>query len=148
MIFHKVDSARAYLVDDDPVRPGLSYGFRTSSNKDFFVYENEFTGDVTACICVSYNDRVPTTVQELSWFPEFGDIPGIAVFYTVWSYQKGAGREIVFKAVDWIKENKPHITRFVTLSPKTKMAERFHLRNGAILLAENEESNNFEYRNV
>ena len=87
-------------------------------------------------------------MRDLVEFPDFADATRIAVFYTVWSYEKGAGREIVFKTVDWIKENKPHILRFVTLSPKTKMAERFHLRNGAVLLAENKESNNFEYRNV
>ena len=148
MILHKADPDRAYLVEDDPVRPNISYAFRTSVNKDFFVYENEFTGDAAACICVSYNDQVPTNMSELVEFPDFADVSRIAVFYTVWSYEKGAGREIVFKTVDWIKENKPHILRFVTLSPKTKMAERFHLRNGAVLLAENKESNNFEYRNV
>ena len=148
MILHKASPDRAYLVEDDPVRPNISYAFRTSVNKDFFVYENEFTGDAAACICVSYNDQVPTNMSELVEYPDFADVSRLAVFYTVWSYEKGAGREIVFKTVDWIKENKPHILRFVTLSPKTKMAERFHLRNGAVLLAENKESNNFEYRNV
>ena len=148
MILHKAGPDRAYLVEDDPVRPNISYAFRTSVDKDFFVYENELTGDAAACICVSYNDQVPTNMSELVEFPDFADVSRIAVFYTVWSYEKGAGREIVFKTVDWIKENKPHILRFVTLSPKTKMAERFHLRNGAVLLAENKESNNFEYRNV
>ena len=148
MILHKAGPDRAYLVEDDPVRPNISYAFRTSVDKDFFVYENELTGDAAACICVSYNDQVPTSMRDLVAFPDFADANRIAVFYTVWSYEKGAGRQIVFKTVDWIKENKPHILRFVTLSPKTKMAERFHLRNGAVLLAENKESNNFEYRNV
>jgi|TARA_A100001388_G_scaffold274689_1_gene258743 hypothetical protein len=148
MILHSVTPDRAYLVDDDPVRPNISYAFRISNNKDFFVYENELTADAAACICVSYNDQVPTNMSELIEFPNFADEPRIAVFYTVWSYEKGAGRDIVFKTVEWIKENKPHICRFVTLSPKTKMAERFHLRNGAVLLSENKESNNFEYRNV
>ena len=148
MILHSVTPDRAYLVDDDPVRPNISYAFRISNNKDFFVYENELTADAAACICVSNNDQVPTNMSELIEFPNFADEPRIAVFYTVWSYEKGAGRDIVFKTVEWIKENTPHICRFVTLSPKTKMAERFHLRNGAVLLSENKESNNFEYRNV
>ena len=37
-------------------------------------------------------------------------------------------------------------TRYVTLSPKTEMARKFHLRNGATLLKENEFTFNFEYR--
>ena len=39
----------------------------------------------------------------------------------------------------------PHIKRFVTLSPKTEMAKKFHLRNGATELQENETTVNFEY---
>ena len=62
MILHKAGPDRAYLVEDDPVRPNISYAFRTSVDKDFFVYENELTGDAAACICVSYNDQVPTSM--------------------------------------------------------------------------------------
>ena len=36
--------------------------------------------------------------------------------------------------------------RYVTMSPKTEMAMKFHLSNGAVLLRENEETNNFEYK--
>ena len=36
-------------------------------------------------------------------------------------------------------------TRYITMSPKTKMAKDFHLGNGAILLQENRNTNNFEY---
>lgn len=35
--------------------------------------------------------------------------------------------------------------RLVTLSPKTDMAMKFHLSNGAKLIAENLTTNNFEY---
>jgi len=38
--------------------------------------------------------------------------------------------------------------RFVTLSPKTEMARKFHHSNGAITLSENEVTDNYEYRNV
>ena len=38
------------------------------------------------------------------------------------------------------------VTRYVTLSPKTEMATKFHLDNGAILLSENELTLNFEYK--
>jgi hypothetical protein len=33
----------------------------------------------------------------------------------------------------------------VTLSPKTEMARRFHLKNGAIIFRENIETINYEY---
>ena len=148
MIFREVTEDRSFLVDDDPVRPELSYAFRTGFNRQMFMIENEFTGDPSAVICVAYTDRVPETVSDLIRFPDYGDAPRIAVFYTVWSYEKGAGRKIVFEAVKWIKENKPEVMRFVTLSPKTEMARRFHHSNGAITLSENEKSDNYEYRNV
>lgn len=147
MIFREVTEDRSYLVDDDPVRPELSYEFRTSHNRQMFMIENEFTGDPSAVICVAYSNKVPETVDDLD-FIDFMDSAGIAVFYTVWSYEKGAGRKIVFEAVKWIKENKPEVMRFVTLSPKTEMARRFHHSNGAITLSENEKSDNYEYRNV
>jgi len=38
-----------------------------------------------------------------------------------------------------------HLTRLVTLSPLTEMAEKFHKRNGAKLLQRNVWSQNFEY---
>ena len=148
MILVNATESEKCLIADDPVRPELDYDFRVGPNKDFFVYMNEFTGGVASAICVSYNDFVPKTVKELKYYPDNLDPPLVAVFYTVWSYEKGAGREIVFKAVERIKEERPYVIRFVTLSPKTRMAERFYLRNGDILLSENDESNNFEYRNL
>ena len=39
----------------------------------------------------------------------------------------------------------PMTDRLVTLSPKTKMARRFHLNNGAVLLKENKYTDNYEY---
>ena len=40
------------------------------------------------------------------------------------------------------------LKRFVTLSPKTELAKRFHLKNGAIVYRENDETVNYEYQNV
>jgi hypothetical protein len=48
-------------------------------------------------------------------------------------------------AVHGIKEQYPSVTRFVTLSPKTNMARRFHLKNGAIVFRENDDTVNYEY---
>jgi hypothetical protein len=68
----------------------------------------------------------------------------IAVPYTVWSYQKGAGREIINQVLS-LMENHETVTRVVTLSPLTDMARKFHLRNNAIQLQVNETTANFEY---
>ena len=73
------------------------------------------------------------------------NVPTTAVFYTIWSYAPGAGRNLIFEAVDYIKTTYPSIRRFVTLSPKTEMAKRFHIKNGAITFRENQETVNYEY---
>jgi hypothetical protein len=48
-------------------------------------------------------------------------------------------------AVKGIQRDYPSVTRFVTLSPKTDVARRFHLRNGAIVFRENVDTVNYEY---
>ena len=68
------------------------------------------------------------------------DAKEFTIFYTVWSYEKGYGRNILNELLPLLQTE-----RFVTLSPKTEMAKRFHLRNGAKLISDNETSYNFEY---
>ena len=133
------DSFFSFLTDD-PVRPNIPTVERVGSNKDIFVSrEND---EVTAITCVSYQETVPTKESEL--FEQCSQ-PTVAVFYTIWSYKPGAGRQLILDSVKYIKENKKEIVRFVTLSPKTEMARRFHLNNGAIILRENKETINYEY---
>jgi hypothetical protein len=74
--------------------------------------------------------------------------PNVAVFYTIWSYAPGAGRKLIFDAVEYIKQSNKNIDRFVTLSPKTDMAKRFHTKNGAIVFRDNPETVNYEYKEV
>lgn len=135
-----------HLIQDDPVRPELTSKFRTTHGRECYALMDD--GIPCAVICVGYTHQVPKTVAELDEyaFNDYNDPNGIAVFYTVWSYTKGSGREIVFSVVDYIKESKPWVRRFVTLSPKTEMAKKFHLGNGAFTLSENEETVNYEYR--
>lgn len=140
---HKVTSQGIglNLILDDTVRPELDYEFRTSNGREFYELVDVLWAD--ACICVAYTKHVPRTVNELDMY--YSEDNDIAVFYTVWSYTKGSGREIVFRVVEHIKQTKPHIKRFITLSPKTEMARKFHLSNGAFILSENDESVNYEY---
>jgi len=132
------------LLSEDPVRPNIPHVDRVGENKDIFVYRDE-TDSVKAITCVSYQSSIPTKESELFEQTNEADT---AVFYTIWSYAPGAGRKLIFDAVSHIKENNEQIKRFVTLSPKTELAKRFHLKNGAIVYRENDETVNYEYQNV
>jgi hypothetical protein len=92
---------------------------------------------------VSLHDFVPESVEDLSKETEE---PTTAIFYTIWSYVPGKAADLLFEVVEEIKKQFPTVTRFVTLSPKTPMAKRFHLKNGASVLRENESTVNYEYK--
>lgn len=128
-----------YLLED-PVRPHIPSSDRIGSNKDIFVLPEQ--DNVQAITCVSYVSKVPKNENELFLI---NSDPVVAIFYTIWSYKPGAGRQLILDSVDYIKEHNPKIQRFVTLSPKTEMAKRFHLKNGAIILRENDNTINYEY---
>jgi hypothetical protein len=129
------------LIADDPVRPTIPHTDRIGDNKDIFVLRDE-NDNVNAITCVSYQQSLPTSETELF---EKCESPSVAVFYTIWSYKPGAGRALIFDSVNHIKEVNPNIERFVTLSPKTEMARRFHLKNGAVVFRENTDTVNYEY---
>ena len=67
------------------------------------------------------------------------------MFYTVWSYEPGAGREIVNTLAAHILNTRKEIERWVTLSPLTVMAERFHTKNGAVLHSVHDTCQVFDY---
>ena len=135
------------LLDDDPVRPTKSIDEKLEGGK---VLVLESDGMPDAVICVKFTNQVPITENELLAYSrkiiEENLESSIAIFYTLWSYKKGSGRAIVFEAKDWINKNMPEIKRFVTLSPLTEVARRFHTRNGATELQVNSETQNFEYK--
>lgn len=127
-------------IKDDPVRPEIPLEYRVSSGRAVFALDG---GERPAAIvCVSYHDRVPTSVRELD---QTSEIPTTAIFYTIWSYTAGSGRVLLQQAVDAIRQARPTVTRFVTLSPPTETARRFHLKNGASVLQTNETTVNYEY---
>lgn len=127
-------------VKDDPVRPDIPTEFRVTNGRTIAVLAQEDKPD--AMVCISFHDFVPASVNDLEKLTEQ---PTTAVFYTIWSYKPGAGRDLLTQAVENIKEQYPSITRFVTLSPKTEMARRFHMKNGASVFRENSDSVNYEY---
>jgi len=127
-------------LKDDPVRPEIPREFRVSNNR--FVAALISDENPRAMICVSLHDFVPAAVADLELET---DNPTTAIFYTIWSYFPGAGVELLLAIVNQIRLEYPGITKFVTLSPKTEMARKFHLKNGAHIMRENESSINYEY---
>lgn len=128
-------------VKDDPVRPNLSVDFRVSDNRLVIALVEE--EKPAAMVCVSLHDFIPQSVEELA---TTALEPSAAIFYTIWSYKPGSGQELLFKATEELKKQYPTLNRFVTLSPKTEMARKFHLKNGAEIFRENSDTINYEYK--
>lgn len=126
---------------DDPVRPHLPLAWRTQHGREVYALQND-DSELDAVICVAYCTDVPENEQQLDVLSAIN--APVAVFYTVWSYAQGAGRLMVNTAAEHIQLTKG-CKRYVTLSPLTEMAERFHIKNGATLLARHTDCQNFEY---
>ena len=139
-VIQTLDDPLVRLVADDPVRPEIPLEFRVGPTSEIFVLLDG--DDVGAAVCCAYRDAVPATVTELSLV---SDSARVAVFYTIWSYRPGAGRKLILAAREWIQQNRPHISEFVTLSPPTEMARVFHIRNGAAVLRVNTDTVNYIY---
>jgi hypothetical protein len=130
------------LLKDDPVRPEIPAEQRVNENSKIYVLENE-AGEPLAVTCVKFLSEIPATVDELA---KVAVKTNTAVFYTIWSYAAGAGRQLIEEAQAQIKQEIPEVDTFVTLSPKTEMARRFHHKNGAETYRENADTVNYLYK--
>ena len=139
-------------TSDDPVRPELSNEFRTSFGRK--IYGVKYQDEIHAVMCFAFTNKIPKTVDELDLLSKDAflqsahrdqNVGKIAIAYTVWSKKKGGGKLIVKEVYKMIKKSN-HLNRLVTLSPLTEMARKFHLRNGAVELQVNDETQNFEYK--
>ena len=132
-------------VSEDPVRPELTLGFRIMQGRKIFGLK--YNNEVEAIVCIALCPDVPHTVREMDYMSQVANQDGrrgeVVVAYTVWSRKRGAGKEIINKLLEWVKENK--FKRLVTLSPLTPMATHFHIKNGAKQIHIHEETQNFEY---
>jgi hypothetical protein len=129
------------LIQDDPVRPEIPVAERVNANSRIYVLKD---GDKTQAVtCVKFLSSIPSAVDELT---EAVGSATTAVFYTIWSYAAGAGRDLIRKTQQSIEEEFPGIETYVTLSPKTEMARRFHLKNGAGIYRENSDTVNYIYK--
>jgi hypothetical protein len=129
------------LLKDDPVRPEIPVDQRVNSNSRIYMLKD---GNQTRAItCVKFLEGIPAAVDDLV---ELVGSAKTAVFYTIWSYAAGAGRELIVRAQQSIREEFPDIDTYVTLSPKTEMARRFHMKNGAGVYRENSTTVNYIYK--
>ncbi|MDB4232963.1 hypothetical protein N9788_02585 [Candidatus Pelagibacter sp.] len=139
-------------INEDPVRPELDVIFRRSYGRKIFGVK--YNKEIHAIMCFGFSNEVPKTVKELDLMTRDAylksaqrdqNIGQIAIAYTIWSKKKGGGKLIVKEVFKMIKKSN-HLNKLITLSPLTEMARNFHLKNGAIELQVNEETQNFEYK--
>ena len=129
------------LIKDDPVRPEIPLTDRVNINSRMYVLKDgDKTEEVT---CVKFLNSIPEAVEDMAGLVESATT---AVFYTIWSYAAGAGRTLIQEAQKSIEAEFPGIDTYVTLSPKTEMARRFHLKNGAGIYRENSTTINYIYK--
>jgi hypothetical protein len=129
------------LIKDDPVRPEIPLTDRVNVNSRMYVLKD---GDKTSAVtCVKFLNSIPEAVEDMAGIVESATT---AVFYTIWSYAAGAGRTLIQEAQKSIEAEFPGIDTYVTLSPKTEMARRFHLKNGAGIYRENSTTINYIYK--
>ena len=150
------DSLKAVeLCESDPVRPNIPIGWRVAKgSREVYYIESPGpespTFQTDSVLCLAYLNDIPINEDELLSFSHGNKF---AIFYTVWSNTKGMGRQIIMDTAKLIRNKNIHNwdkwdIRYVTMSPKTKMAKDFHLRNGAELIQKNPTTYNFEYKNV
>ena len=139
-------------TEKDPVRPELNNEFRTSYGRKIFGVK--YKKQIHAVMCFAFTNKIPQSIKELDLLSQDAflqsanrdqKIGKIAVAYTVWSTKKGGGKLIVKEVFKMIKKSN-YLNRLVTLSPLTEMARNFHLKNGAIEIQVNQDTQNFEYK--
>ena len=128
------------VVKDDPVRPHIPLEQRINDAAEILILRAG--EEILAATCMQWLKDIPISEQDLI---DIDKDHNVAVFYTIWSYAPGAGASLLKAAADWLLKDFPEIKAIVTLSPQTKMAERFHLKNGATVHQTNETSVNYKY---
>lgn len=128
------------VIKDDPVRPHIPLEQRINDAAEILILRAG--EEILAATCMQWLNDIPKDEQDLIDLPKDHEV---AVFYTIWSYAPGAGASLLKQAADWLLKDFPEIKAIVTLSPQTKMAERFHLKNGATVHKTNETTVNYKY---
>jgi hypothetical protein len=134
------DDPLTKVIKDDPVRPHIPLEQRINDAAEILILR---AGDeILAATCMQWLKDIPKDEQDLI---DMDKDHNVAVFYTIWSYSPGAGQALIKQAAEWLLSEYKDIKNIVTLSPQTEMAKRFHHKNGATTLRENQTSVNYEY---
>ena len=137
---HDLTDPFAAFLKDDPVRPHITHEQRFGANRQVLALtENNV---VSAMVCARFCKGIPSNEQELL---ENIEEPDTVVFYTIWSYKPGAGQQLLREGLKKVQAESPNVKRFVTLSPPTDMARKFHIKNGASVFRVNTDTVNYEY---
>lgn len=128
------------VIKDDPVRPHIPLEQRVNNLAEILLLKAG--EEILAATCMQFTKDIPEDEQDLIDLAESNDV---AVFYTIWSYKPGAGQQLIKAAAEWLLRDYKDIKSIVTLSPQTEMAKRFHTKNGAKTLRQNETSVNYQY---
>ena len=136
----KLDDPLTAVIKDDPVRPHIPLEQRVNDTAEILLLKAG--EEILAATCMAWLSDIPKDEQDLIDLPKDKNT---AVFYTIWSYKAGKGRDLIIETTVELKKRYPTIKRFVTLSPKTEMAHNFHISNGAVMLRENADTINYEY---
>jgi len=152
-----------YLIDDDPVRAKLFKDNSARFEDPFHVYAevNNETGEIAAVVCVIICKFVPqdeyqlkliamgkvTQIEEKLAEREemYGELGTVLCPYSIWSYQKGHGRQLINNLLEATPVMHPEVDAVITMSPHTHTAMKFHLSNGAGIFSSNEKTVNYEY---
>jgi hypothetical protein len=134
------DDPLTKVIKDDPVRPHIPLDQRINDAAEILILRAG--EEVLAATCMQWLKDIPEDEQDLI---DMNKDKEVAVFYTIWSYSPGAGQSLIKAAAEWLLKDYPTLKAIVTLSPQTKMAERFHLKNGASVHRTNETSVNYKY---
>ena len=140
-IENEQDPYSRYVLED-PVRAHIPMAERFGPNRHVFaLLEND---TVSAVVCSKLCCGVPASEQSL--LSNNCANSNTIVFYTIWSYSPGAGQKLITEGLKLAKSKFSNVDQFVTLSPPTEMARRFHLKNGATIYRVNEDTVNYEYK--
>ena len=152
-----------YLIEDDPVRPDMFENDTVRFKDPFHVYAevNDETGEIAAVVCVVACKFVPQyevqlkaiTKGQLPYIEEIlaeteathGALGTVLCPYSIWSYQRGHGSQLISNLLEATPLMHPEVDAVITMSPHGPTAMKFHLKNGAGLFSNNEETVNYQY---
>ena len=134
------------IIETDPVRRHIVPALRLNNGARVFYYGTP--EDCKAAVCIHTSRIIPDSEEQLLTEYHWGGANkkgNKAIFYTVWSNEKGCGRRVLNTALAQLVLEGNH-DQYVTLSPKSDLVRQFHEKNGAVLIRESLWANNFEYR--